>query len=151
MSTSLTERLRRIADANTVSADSAVFVNSVSISDADRTMALHEIEYTAAQIRHLADAMNAPEDEEELYSGLAALWLELRLQWQRHNDVANYDLMRHGEAKSIDLVRGSMTSYLFERIESLLSPNHLDRLNEKALTLIDTIRDDVTIPASKVA
>lgn len=151
MSTSLTERLQRIADASTVSADAAVFVNTVSISDADRTMALHEVEYTAAQIRSLAEAMAAPEDEEELYSGLAALWLELRLQWQRHNDVANYDLMRHGEARPIDLVRGSITSYLFERIESLLSQAHLDRLNEKALTLIDTIREDVTLPAAKAA
>lgn len=147
MTTNLPDRLRRIADEQTVLADAAVFLDSVAISDADRSMALRELAYSAAQIRGLADAMQAPEDAEELYGGLAALWLELRLQWQRHNDVANYDLMRNGAARPIDLVRGSVSSYLFERIESLLSAEHLDRLNDKALTLIDTIREDVASPS----
>jgi hypothetical protein len=147
MNYDLPQRLSHIADADAVSADTDAFLAAVSIAEQARTMVQHEAHSTAVQIRTLADAMSDPEDAEELYGALASLWLELRLQWQRHNDVANYDLMRHGEAKPIDLVRGSVSSYYFERIESLLQPEQIQRLNEKALSIIDTLRQDVGSPA----
>jgi hypothetical protein len=147
MSYDLPQRLSRIGDADAVSTDTNAFLAAVNIAEEASTLVQHEAHSTALQIRTLADAMSDPEDAEELYGALASLWLELRLQWQRHNDVANYDLMRHGEAKPIDLVRGSVSSYYFERIESLLQPEQIQRLNEKALTIIDTLRQDVASPA----
>lgn len=144
MSYDLPQRLSQIADAATVTTDTNAFLAAVDIADADRTMVQNEAHSTAVQIRTLADAMSDPEDAEELYGAMASLWLELRLQWQRHNDVSNYDLMRHGEAKPIDLVRGSISSYYFQRIESLLQPDQIDRLNQKALTIIDGLRQDVS-------
>jgi len=147
MSYDLPQRLSRIADAGAVSADTNAFLAAVSIADDARTLVQHEAQSTATQIRTLADAMCDPEDAEELYGAMASLWLELRLQWQRHNDVANYDLMRHGEAKPIDLVRGSVSSYYFQRIESLLQPEQIQRLNTKALTIIDSLRQDVANPS----
>jgi len=143
MSYDLPQRLSRIADADTVSADTAAFLAAVDIAEHARTMVNHESHITAVQIRTLADAMSDPEDAEELYGALASLWLELRLQWQRHNDVANYDLMRNGEAKPIDLVRGSVSSYYFQRIESLLQPEQIEHLNSRALAIIDSLRQDV--------
>jgi hypothetical protein len=65
-------------------------------------------------------------------------------------DEANYDLMRHGDAKPIDLVRGSISSYYFQRIESLLQPEQIQTLNKKALAIIDTLRQDVASPAGSV-
>ena len=150
MSYDLPQRLSRIADAAAVSADTNAFLAAVNIDEQARTLVQHEAQSTAIQIRTLADAMNDPDDAEELYGAMASLWLELRLQWQRHNDVANYDLMRHGEAKPIDLVRGSVSSYYFERIESLLQPEQIERLNSKALSIIDGLRQDVASPAETV-
>jgi hypothetical protein len=150
MTNDLTQRLSRIADSKAVSTDTNAFIAAVKISDQARTNVLHEAQCTADQIRALADAMNQPDDVEELYGALASLWLELRLQWQRHNDVANYDLMRHGEAKPIDLVRGSLSSYFFQRIESLLQPEQVQRLSDKALSLIESLRLDIVSPAEVV-
>lgn len=147
MNYDLPQRLSQIADADVVSADTNAFLAAVNITEQARTMVQHEAHSTAIQIRTLADAMCDPEDAEELYGALASLWLELRLQWQRHNDVANYDLMRHGDAKPIDLVRGSVSSYYFQRIESLLQPEQIQRLNDKALSIIDSLRQDVGSPA----
>jgi len=147
MNYDLPQRLSSIADAATVSTDTDAFLAAVDIAEQARTMVQHEAHSTAIQIRTLADAMCDPEDAEELYGALASLWLELRLQWQRHNDVANYDLMRHGEAKPIDLVRGSVSSYYFQRIETLLQPDQIQRLNNKALSIIDSLRLDVASPA----
>ncbi len=147
MSNDLAQRLSHIADSTAVSTDTEAFMAAVTIADNERTMVRNEVQYTAGQIRGLAEAMSDPEDVEELYGAMASLWLELRLQWQRHNDVANYDLMRHGEAKPVDLVRGSVSSYFFQRIETLLQPDQIECLNQRALALIDTLRLDVSIPA----
>jgi len=147
MNYDLPQRLAHIADADAVSADTNAFLAAVNITEQARTMVQHEAQSAAIQIRTLADAMSDPEDAEELYGALASLWLELRLQWQRHNDVANYDLMRHGDAKPIDLVRGSVSSYYVQRIESLLQPEQIKRLNDKALSIIDSLRQDVGSPA----
>ena len=150
MTYDLPQRLARIADADAVSVDTDAFLAAVRINDQDRTMVQHEIHGTAGQIRTLADAMCEPDDAEELYGALASLWLELRLQWQRHNDVANYDLMRHGEAKPADFVRGSVSSYFFQRIETLLEPGQIQLLNKRALSIIDNLRQDVVSPAGSV-
>jgi len=143
MTYDLPQRLSRIADADTVSADTNAFLAAVDIDEDARAMVKHESFSTAVQIRTLSEAMCDPEDVDELYGALASLWLELRLQWQRHNDVANYDLMRHGDAKPIDLVRGSVSSYYFQRIESLLQPEQIQCLNTRALSIIDSLRLDV--------
>jgi hypothetical protein len=147
MTNDLSQRLLRIADSNTVATDTRAFLSNVKIFDESRTIVLHEAQYMADQIRSLADAMSQPEDVEELYGALAALWLELRLQWQRHNDVVNYDLMRHGEAKPIEFVRVSLSSYYFQRIESVLQPDQVQRLSDKALSIIEGLRMDILSPA----
>lgn len=147
MNYDLPQRLSSIGDADIVSADTNTMLAAVNIDDQARILVQHEVQSTAIQIRALADAMSDPEDAEELYGALASLWLELRLLWQRHNDVANYDLMRNGEAKPVDLVRGSVSSYYFQRIESLLVPEQIQRLNQKALSIIDSLRQDVVGPA----
>ena len=147
MTNDLSQRLLRIADSNTVATDTRALMSSVKISDESRTIVLHEAQYLADQIRSLADAMSQPDDVEELYGALASLWLELRLQWQRHNDVVNYDLMRHGEHKPVDFVRGSLSSYFFGRIESVLKPDQVQRLSEKALSIIEGLRMDIVSPA----
>jgi hypothetical protein len=147
MTNDLSQRLLRIADHDTVATDTRAFLSNVKIFDESSTIVLHESQYMADQIRALADAMNQPDDVEELYGALASLWLQLRLQWQRHNDVVNYDVMRHGEAKPIDFVRVSLSSYYFQRIESVLQPGQVQRLSDKALSIIEGLRLDIVSPA----
>lgn len=95
--------------------------------------------YTAARvaaIRDLASAMPEPDDEVELYRTLAAYWLELRFEWQRNNDVMNYQTVLRGTAEPRVTAEGSVGSFLLSRIETLLDPAHLDLLSHFAVELL---------------
>ena len=95
--------------------------------------------YTAARvtaIRDLASAMPEPDDEIELYRTLAAYWLELRFEWQRNNEVMNYQTVLRGTAEPRVIAEGSVGSFLLSRIETLLDPAHLELLSRYAVELL---------------
>ena len=89
-----------------------------------------------AAIRDLANAMPEPDDEIELYRTLAAFWLELRFEWQRNNEVMNYQTVLRGTAEPRVIAEGSVGSFMLSRIETLLDPSHLDMLARYALELL---------------
>jgi len=89
-----------------------------------------------AAIRDLATAMPEPDDEIELYRTLAAFWLELRFEWQRNNEVMNYQTVLRGSAEPRVIAEGSVGSFVLSRIETLLDPSHLDMLARYALELL---------------
>lgn len=151
MSTSLAEQLHLIADVSIITKDCTAFLDAVELTTSDRSVAISELMATSAQINELATAMESPEDAEELYRCLSTWWLELRLQWHRHNDVSNYELFRLGAASPIALVRGSISSYIIDRFESILSREQLDKLNESAVAVIELLRDGLTPDASHAA
>jgi len=89
-----------------------------------------------AAIRDLANAMSKPDDEIELYRTLAAFWLELRFEWQRNNEVMNYQTVLRGTAEPRVIAEGSVGSFMLSRIETLLDPAHLDMLARYAVELL---------------
>lgn len=141
--TSLASQLAHIADQTIISSDIRAITQSIDLSaDASEQVVADSLRL-CADISALADAMNEAEDEAELYRSLAALWLELRFEWQRHNLVANYETIRSGTCPPMVLVRASATSYVLQRIETLLAREHLDRLGDSAVDLLETLREDV--------
>lgn len=141
--TSLASQLAHIADQTIISSDIRAITQSIDLSaDASEQVVADSLRL-CADINALADAMNEAEDEAELYRSLAALWLELRFEWQRHNLVANYETIRAGTCPPMVLVRASATSYVLQRIETLLAREHLDRLGDSAVDLLETLREDV--------
>lgn len=133
----------QIADATIVTSDIRSIAQSIELDEAAQAMVVNDALKLCDDISSLAEVMNEPEDEPELYRSLAALWLELRFEWQRHNLVANYGTIRTGECPPLVLVRASSASYVLQRIESLLARDHLDRLGDSAVTMLDVLREDV--------
>jgi hypothetical protein len=109
--------------------------------DAHDTAMLRD--YAAARmaaIRDLATAMSEPDDEIELYRTLAAFWLELRFEWQRNNEIMNYQTVLRGAAEPRVVAEGAVGSFVLARIETLLDPSHLELLTRYALELLENER-----------
>jgi hypothetical protein len=108
------------------------------LSDAELTDLRLYAEERSSAIQTLAQALGQPEDEPELYPTIAALWLELRFDWQRHNEVMNY-----AAARMMPLLRvagcGAVSSAILTRLEALLLPRHLDELAGHAIRLLEEV------------
>lgn len=76
-------------------------------------------------VLELVDALGDEEDEEELYRTITDLWLELKFEWARHNQVMNYQLIRKGEADPRVMARGGVCSHVIMALESLLRPRDI--------------------------
>lgn len=139
----LAEQLLLVADLDAVQLAILSITDEVVLVDAERDDVIATSLSLCTQITWLANAMSDPEDETELYRSLAALWLELRFQWQRHNLVANYDTMLKGGCAPIVLARASSASYMLNRIESLLVQEHREKLGDSAVEMLDRLREDV--------
>jgi len=136
-------QLAQIADEGIIASDVRAITHSIELPAHSAEQVVADSLRLCEDINALAYAMNEGEDEPELYRSLAALWLELRFEWQRHNLVANYETIRSGTCPPMVMVRASATSYMLERIESLLERPHLDRLGDSAVDLLETLREDV--------
>jgi len=88
-------------------------------------------------ILDVCDALGAEGDEDDFYRTLAAVWLELRFEWQRYNLVSNYGTVRHGFSSPLPLALASASSALMAQVESLLDDAALARLAEFAAQLIE--------------
>lgn len=146
----LAQQLTLIADPTAVGIAVAAIMDEVTLELSEREEVSAAARSLCVQIASLASAMSDPEDETELYRSLAALWLELRFQWQRHNLVANYDTMLKGGCAPIVLARASAASYMLNRIESLLVEEHRERLGDSAVEMLDRLREDVERTATRI-
>jgi len=140
---SLAEQLIAVADPSIIIPTSRNIAESVDLSAEERDSLVADAASLSAQILALASSLQDPDDELDLYRSLAALWLELRFTWQRQNMVANYDTIRTGTCAPIVLARASAASYLLMRLESLLAREHLDKLGDTAVELLDGLRTNV--------
>lgn len=139
----LAEQLSLVADQDAVRIAVHSIIDEVALGEVERADVSSTTLSLCTQIASLASAMSDPDDETELYRSLAALWLELRFQWQRHNLVANYDTMLKGSCAPIVLARASAASYMLDRIESLLVAEHREKLGDSAVEMLDRLREDV--------
>jgi hypothetical protein len=81
-------------------------------------------------VAELVDALEDPEDEEELYRTVTDLWLELKFEWARYNQVMQYQLARKGEAQTKVIARGSVCSNIIRELEELLRPRDIASLTK---------------------
>jgi hypothetical protein len=88
-------------------------------------------------ILDLCNALGTEGDEDDFYRMLAAVWLELRFEWQRHNLVSNYATVRQGLATPLPLALAGASSWLMAQLEALLDDAALARLAEFAAQLIE--------------
>ncbi len=140
---SLAKLLVDVADPTVIVMVVRNITETVELPPEQTAAVVGEARAVCEQLRALAASLEDPEDEPDLYRSLAAVWLELRFAWQRHNLVANYDTMRTGSCAPIVLARASTASYMLQRIEMLLSADHRDRLGDTAVQLLDVVRDEV--------
>lgn len=132
----LAPRLAEIGDPQALHAAIEEIADATQ-ADAATRAELHD--YAAARlagIRALAESLGDPDDQLELYRTMAAFWLELRFEWQRHNEVMNYQTARTGTAVGRVVATAAIGSAILARIESLLAESHLQLLTSCALELL---------------
>jgi hypothetical protein len=97
----------------------------------------------------LAAALPAPEDEPELIRLLAAAWLELRCEWERYNNVSNYQLFHSGRDAEPEVMAAAATvSGMLVWIEEVVPASAVELMSAATLDLLDRIRADVLERAS---
>ena len=147
----LAQRLHTVADAHDVATALRELTGAVKLSEPDRAGIEDDALRLCGELRAFASAMSAVADEPELYRSLAIVWLELRIEWQRHDLVASYDTARTGFAEIGVLVRASAATYLLQRIEVLLDRPQLEQLVSTAMGIIETLRTDVSRVCGRIA
>ncbi len=92
----------------------------------------------------LAAALPAPEDEPELIRLLAAAWLELRCEWERYNNVSNYQLFHSGRDAEPEVMAAAATvSGMLVWIEEVVPASAVELMSAATLDLLDRVRADV--------
>ncbi len=138
MHESLASRLLLVADADDLARQAREAASAAGLSQFDSTNLLQlALERTKA-ILELAQSLSDAGDEEELYRAIASFWLQLRFEWQRHNDVLSYgDVCGiHSPALAAE---GWVGSHLLHRLESLLLPEHIEALSDHSLGLLGAV------------
>jgi hypothetical protein len=88
------------------------------------------LESKIAAVRELAGALGEPEDEAELYRSVAFLWLELKFEWVRFNQVMQYQTVRDGQASPLVFAKGSACADVLAKAEAVLSPRDVSTLTD---------------------
>jgi hypothetical protein len=89
-----------------------------------------------AAIHDLAQAMPEADDEIELYRTVAACWLELRFEWQRNNEIMNYQTVNRGHPDPRVVAEAAIGSFMLSRLERCLEASHLELLAHYAQALL---------------
>jgi len=113
-------------------------LSDLKLSDTELADLKRYAEERSWAIQALAQALVHPEDEPELYPTIAALWLELRFDWQRHNEVMNYAATRLTPLPRV-VGHGAVTSGILARLEDLLLPQHREQLADHAIVLLEGV------------
>ncbi len=92
----------------------------------------------------LAAALHAADDEPELVRLLAAVWLELRCEWERYNNVSNYQLFHSGHDAEPQVMAAAATmSGMLTWIEEVVPGPAVELMTVATLDMLDRIRADV--------
>jgi hypothetical protein len=134
----LAGRLWAVGDLRAIGDMLTSAVSSLKLSDADLADLRLYAEERSWAIQAIAQALIELEDEPELYPTIAALWLELRFDWQRHNEVMNYAASRMKPLPRV-VGHGAFSSAILWRLEDLLLPQHRDQLAEHAIRLLEGV------------
>jgi hypothetical protein len=118
-------------------------VEGVSLSDAVR---VRVSTFAARRVAGLGEltATISPVCRVDFYRALAAFWLELRFEWQRHNLVSNYHTIRTGECHMAAFVLAAASSCVLACIEEHLEAVDRALMDEFAAELIGGTHDALT-------
>ena len=85
----------------------------------------------AEHVAELAVALPDAEDEADLYRSITQLWMELRFEWDRHNQVMNYQVMKGQDPDPHVQARGCVVSAVIASLEGLLDEEDLASISER--------------------
>ncbi len=94
-------------------------------------------------MREMVEAMSHEDDAEELYHSLALLWLELKFEWTRYNQVMNYQVMSRGTAEPLVFAKGAVSSAYVGLLENVLDPADLEQLTELSAAPLEFGKPDL--------
>lgn len=99
-------------------------------------------DYFAQQVEAftlLVETLRDPEHEPELYRSLSFFWLEKRFEWNRYNQIMQYQTVLRGDADPEVFLRGGMASAFLQVIETFLRPTDVDKLLDVAAEPLELI------------
>ncbi|MCB1178576.1 MAG: hypothetical protein KDK36_13405 [Leptospiraceae bacterium] len=94
---------------------------------------IKQIKYFAkSKLKEIIDLLKTFKDapEDEINSGIISIWIELRSEWIRYNAVNNYNMVINGVASSLSVLKSGFVSYLIGKIETYISEDKLEKLND---------------------
>jgi len=128
-------RLRAAAASGQLRADILATMDGLDLPEPVRARIEAYCERRTAGLMNLSETIKSP-DEDDFYRSLAALWLELRFEWQRHNLVSNYIAVRTGGCDLGSFVLAAASSGVLRFIEEHLDPTDREIMDEFAAELI---------------
>lgn len=94
-------------------------------------------------IHDLADALSQAEDRDDLCKTLAHFWIELRVEWDRYNNVMNFQLMGSGEQDPLVVAKGTACSEILTWLEDVMQEEDLSARADFCAEPLDRIRSEV--------
>ncbi|MEO0649322.1 MAG: hypothetical protein AAFZ65_01425 [Planctomycetota bacterium] len=85
----------------------------------------------AEHIAELAVALPDKDDEEDLYRSITQMWMELRFEWDRHNQVMNYQIMKGETPDPMVQARGCVVSAVIHSLETFLDEKDLEEISSR--------------------
>jgi hypothetical protein len=94
-------------------------------------------------IHDLADALGSAEDRDDLYRTLAHFWIELRVEWDRYNNVMNFQLLSTGEQDPLVVAKGTACSEILTWLEDVMQEEDLAAMADFCSEPLERIRAEV--------
>lgn len=119
---------------------------TVEAMEADSTTAKRLEQYMREKvegIHDLADALSQTEDRDDLYRTLAHFWIELRVEWDRYNNVMNFQLMSGGEQDPVVVAKGTACSEILTWLEEVMEEEDLSAMAEFCSEPLEKIREEI--------
>lgn len=94
-------------------------------------------------IHDLADALSQAEDRDDLYRTLAHFWIELRVEWDRYNNVMNFQLTSTGEQDPLVVAKGTACSEILTWLEEVMEQEDLTAMADFCSEPLERIRAEI--------
>lgn len=124
-------------------ADASALTEELQLGESEQRQVMAYLARKHKDLLDLGSTLATVEEEPELHRAMAALWLELRFEWQRYNMVLNYQAIQGAPTDPVRLACAAHCSGILGRIETLLDANDHERMAAFAADLISGSDDDL--------
>ena len=124
----------------------AAIKSTLEAMEADETTAKRLDAYMREKvsgIHEVADAISHAEDRDDLYRTLAHYWIELRVEWDRYNNVMNYQLLSSGEQDPVVVAKGTACSEVLCWLEEVMEEEDLSAMADFCSEPLERIKAEV--------